>query len=143
MVGVVCTQVHPGYGFFSENKEFAEELEKRGIVFIGPNTHAIHVMGDKLESKRTAMAAGVSTIPGFDGIVKDAEEAVVLASGIGMCVCVYIHTCIVYHMYMCISCTPPPTSIAVRGRVCQTGWSTCTLHVCSLCKSNSTHFIHS
>lgn len=63
-------QVHPGYGFFSENKVFAEELKKRGVVFIGPDTHAIHVMGDKLESKRTAMAARVNTIPGYDGIVK-------------------------------------------------------------------------
>ena len=49
---------------------FCSELEKRGVVFIGPNTHAIQVMGDKLESKRTAQAAGVHTIPGYDGIVK-------------------------------------------------------------------------
>ena len=70
----VCSQVHPGYGFLSENKEFAEELAKRGVVFIGPDTHAIWVMGDKLESKRTAMAASVSTIPGFDGIVKVGVE---------------------------------------------------------------------
>ena len=63
-------KVHPGYGFLSENKEFAEELSNRGVAFIGPNTHAIHVMGDKLESKRTAVNAKVNTIPGFDGIVK-------------------------------------------------------------------------
>ena len=62
--------MHPGYGFLSENNVFAEELEKRGVVFIGPNKHAIHVMGDKLESKRTAMEAKVNTIPGFDGVVK-------------------------------------------------------------------------
>ena len=49
---------------------FAEELSKRGVVFIGPNTHAIHVMGDKLESKRTAISANVNIIPGYDGIVK-------------------------------------------------------------------------
>ncbi len=76
-------KVHPGYGFFSENKEFSKALEQRGVVFIGPNTHAIHVMGDKLESKRTAMEAKVNTIPGFDGVVKDAEEAVQLAKDIG------------------------------------------------------------
>ena len=76
--------MHPGYGFFSENKTFSEELEKRGVVFIGPNTHAIHVMGDKLESKRTAMEAKVNTIPGFDGIVKDADEAIKLANEIGL-----------------------------------------------------------
>lgn len=54
----------------SEKKEFAEELAKRGVTFIGPDTHAIWVMGDKLQSKRTAMAAQVHTVPGFDGIVK-------------------------------------------------------------------------
>lgn len=75
--------MHPGYGFFSENKTFSEELEKRGVVFIGPNTHAIHVMGDKLESKRTAMEAKVNIIPGFDGVVKDADEAIKLANEIG------------------------------------------------------------
>ena len=53
------------------------------MTFIGPNTHAIHVMGDKLESKRTAIEAKVNTIPGFDGIVKDADEAVKLANDIG------------------------------------------------------------
>ena len=53
------------------------------MVFIGPGTHAIHVMGDKLESKRTALGAKVNTIPGFDGILKDAEEAVRLAEEMG------------------------------------------------------------
>ena len=50
----VVVQVHPGYGFLSENNTLANTLEERGVVFIGPGTHAIHVMGDKLESKRTA-----------------------------------------------------------------------------------------
>ena len=54
-----------------------------GVTFIGPNAHAIEVMGDKLESKRTAFEAKVHTIPGFDGVVKDAEEAVKLAQEIG------------------------------------------------------------
>lgn len=62
--------MHPGYGFLSENRSFAQELDKIGVTFIGPGTHAIWVMGDKLESKRTALAARVNTIPGFDGIVK-------------------------------------------------------------------------
>lgn len=62
---------------------FAGELEKMGVTFIGPDAHAIHVMGDKLESKRTALEAKVNTIPGFDGVVKDAEEAVKLAQDIG------------------------------------------------------------
>ena len=76
--------MHPGYGFLSENKEFARRLEENGVTFIGPGTHAIHVMGDKLESKRTAQSAKVNTIPGFDGILKDAEDAVRLAEEIGL-----------------------------------------------------------
>ncbi|XP_065886902.1 propionyl-CoA carboxylase alpha chain, mitochondrial-like [Dysidea avara] len=75
--------VHPGYGFLSENQRFAERLAKQGVAFIGPKQHAIDVMGDKLASKRTAMKAQVNIIPGFDGIVKDAEEAVSLAREIG------------------------------------------------------------
>lgn len=54
-----------------------------GVTFIGPNAHSIQVMGDKLESKRTALEAKVNTIPGYDGVVKDAEEAVKLAQEIG------------------------------------------------------------
>ncbi len=75
--------MHPGYGFFSENSVFSDELEHRGVTFIGPSTHALSVMGDKLESKRTAMEAKVNTVPGYDGVVKDAEEAVRLANEIG------------------------------------------------------------
>ena len=62
--------MHPGYGFLSENMDFANKLEQKGVTFIGPDTHAIHVMGDKLESKRTAVEAGVNTIPGYDGVLK-------------------------------------------------------------------------
>uniref|UniRef100_A0A673GH10 Propionyl-CoA carboxylase alpha chain, mitochondrial n=1 Tax=Sinocyclocheilus rhinocerous TaxID=307959 RepID=A0A673GH10_9TELE len=75
--------VHPGYGFLSENKEFAKRLEAEGVTFIGPDTHAIQAMGDKIESKLIAKAAKVNTIPGFDGVVKDAEEAVKIAGEIG------------------------------------------------------------
>ena len=63
--------------------EFAKRLDERGVVFIGPGTHTIHIMGDKLESKRTALGAKVNTIPGFDGILKDTEETVRLAEEIG------------------------------------------------------------
>ena len=59
-----CQAVHPGYGFLSENAEFVQKLEELGVAFIGPNAAAIVGMGDKLESKRLAMAAGVNTIPG-------------------------------------------------------------------------------
>ncbi|KAG5262254.1 hypothetical protein AALO_G00293890 [Alosa alosa] len=75
--------VHPGYGFLSENKEFARRLAAEGVTFIGPDTHAIQAMGDKIESKLIAKAAKVNTIPGFDGVVKDAEEAVKIANQIG------------------------------------------------------------
>ena len=75
--------VHPGYGFLAENAAFAEALADIGVVFIGPGAGAIRAMGDKLESKRLAEAAGVNTIPGHDGIIADADEAVAVARGIG------------------------------------------------------------
>ncbi len=75
--------VHPGYGFLSENAGFAEALEAAGIVFIGPPAPAISAMGDKVESKRIATAAGVSTIPGHAEVIGSAEEAIDIAKGIG------------------------------------------------------------
>lgn len=75
--------VHPGYGFLSENKEFARRLAAEGVAFIGPDTHAIQAMGDKIESKLIAKAAKVNTIPGFDGVVETVEEAVKIAKDIG------------------------------------------------------------
>ncbi|XP_077014705.1 propionyl-CoA carboxylase alpha chain, mitochondrial isoform X2 [Tamandua tetradactyla] len=75
--------VHPGYGFLSENKEFAKCLAAADVTFIGPDTHAIQAMGDKIESKLLAKKAKVNTIPGFDGVVKDTDEAVRIAREIG------------------------------------------------------------
>ncbi|XP_075446889.1 propionyl-CoA carboxylase alpha chain, mitochondrial [Ascaphus truei] len=75
--------VHPGYGFLSENKEFARRLAAESVTFIGPDTYAIQAMGDKIESKLLAKNAKVNTIPGFDGVVKDADEAVRIAREIG------------------------------------------------------------
>jgi propionyl-CoA carboxylase alpha chain len=75
--------VHPGYGFLSERAEFARALEKAGIVFIGPNVHAIEAMGDKIESKKAAANAKVSTVPGFLGVIEDDKHAVKIASEIG------------------------------------------------------------
>ncbi|KAJ8926757.1 hypothetical protein NQ314_020874 [Rhamnusium bicolor] len=75
--------VHPGYGFLSENAAFVGMLEDENVTFIGPSAKAITRMGDKLESKRLAMAAGVNTIPGFDGIVKDADHCVDISRSIG------------------------------------------------------------
>jgi propionyl-CoA carboxylase alpha chain len=75
--------VHPGYGFLSEREAFAVELAKNGIVFIGPNPAAIAAMGDKIESKKAAAAAKVSTVPGYLGIIEDDQHAVRIADEIG------------------------------------------------------------
>jgi propionyl-CoA carboxylase alpha chain len=75
--------VHPGYGFLSENMNFAAALEAENVVFIGPPSPAIEAMGDKITSKKIAMEAGVSTVPGHMGLIADAEEAVKIASRIG------------------------------------------------------------
>ncbi|MBB4285469.1 acetyl-CoA carboxylase biotin carboxylase subunit [Roseospira goensis] len=75
--------VHPGYGFLSENKAFQRALSEAGIVFIGPDAHAIEAMGDKITSKKLAQEAGVSTVPGFMGIISDPDEAVKIAEEIG------------------------------------------------------------
>src|ERR1051326_4304296 len=75
--------VHPGYGFLSEREAFAEALGQAGITFIGPNTRAIAAMGDKIESKKLAEAAKVSTVPGFIGELKDTAHAKKIAHDIG------------------------------------------------------------
>ncbi|MCI5148531.1 MAG: acetyl/propionyl/methylcrotonyl-CoA carboxylase subunit alpha [Candidatus Electrothrix sp. MAN1_4] len=75
--------VHPGYGFLSENDTFCQRLGEEGIVFIGPPVGAITSMGDKITSKQIAEQAGVHTIPGYDGILDDADQAVEKAAEIG------------------------------------------------------------
>ena len=75
--------VHPGYGFLSENKNFADALDKAGIAFIGPPAGAIEAMGDKITSKKLASEAGVSTVPGHMGLIEDADEAIKIANEIG------------------------------------------------------------
>ena len=75
--------VHPGYGFLSERPGFATALADSGIEFIGPSPAAIAAMGDKIESKKLAHAAGVTTVPGHLGIIADADEAARIAHQIG------------------------------------------------------------
>ena len=75
--------VHPGYGFLSENAEFAKRVEEEGIIFIGPKHHSIAAMGDKIESKKLASAAGVNCIPGVNDAIETPEKAVEIAIGIG------------------------------------------------------------
>ncbi|MDB2414945.1 acetyl/propionyl/methylcrotonyl-CoA carboxylase subunit alpha [Rickettsiales bacterium] len=75
--------VHPGYGFLSENANFAKKLKKHNIVFIGPDVKAIRIMGDKIESKKMAIDSGVDTVPGYMGVIENEAEAVKIASKIG------------------------------------------------------------
>jgi propionyl-CoA carboxylase alpha chain len=75
--------VHPGFGFLSEKAEFAQACADAGVVFIGPNPHAIAAMGDKIESKKFAQAAGVSTVPGHIGEIDDTAHAIRISQEIG------------------------------------------------------------
>src|SRR5262249_48663380 len=75
--------VHPGYGFLSERAEVAAALEAAGLVLVGPNPRAIAAMGDKIESKRLAAAAQVSTVPGFLGVIESEAHALAIAEEIG------------------------------------------------------------
>ena len=75
--------VHPGYGFLSENENFAHALANEGITFIGPKAEAIVSMGDKIQSKKIAEQAGVHVIPGFTEVLKDSKQAVQVANEIG------------------------------------------------------------
>ena len=75
--------VHPGYGFLSENPKFAEALAAANVAFIGPPVGAIESMGDKITSKKIAQEAGVSTVPGYMGLIEDADEAVKISQQVG------------------------------------------------------------
>ncbi|GAA6207972.1 acetyl-CoA carboxylase biotin carboxylase subunit [Cognatishimia sp. WU-CL00825] len=75
--------VHPGYGFLSENAKFAEALSAQGVAFVGPPVGAIEKMGDKITSKKIAQDADVSTVPGYMGLIEDADEAVKISNQIG------------------------------------------------------------
>lgn len=75
--------IHPGYGFLSENEDFAKTCEEHGIIFIGPKFKAIAAMGDKIASKKLAALANVNTIPGFNEAIESADRAVEIANGIG------------------------------------------------------------
>jgi len=75
--------VHPGYGFLSENANFAAALKREGCLLIGPSAHAIRIMGDKIEAKKIAIEAGVSTVPGYMGTLNSPSEAIKLGEEIG------------------------------------------------------------
>lgn len=78
-----CEAIHPGYGFLSENADFAQKCEENGIVFIGPSADIIRRMGDKQAARSLMMKTGVPVVPGSDGLIKSAEEAAALAEKIG------------------------------------------------------------
>ncbi len=75
--------VHPGYGFLSERESFRKALDAEGIIFVGPPANAIAAMGDKIESKKLAMEAGVNVVPGYVGVIEDTEHAVRISNEIG------------------------------------------------------------
>lgn len=75
--------IHPGYGFLSENENFAEACEKNGIIFIGPKSKAMEVTGDKMKCKAVMKEAKVPTVPGSDGVIDDVEEAADIANNAG------------------------------------------------------------
>jgi propionyl-CoA carboxylase alpha chain len=78
-----ASAIHPGFGFLSEKAEFADRCVGEGIVFIGPNAHAIRAMGDKIESKKTAAEADVSCVPGFIGEIEGVDHAAQISEEIG------------------------------------------------------------
>jgi len=75
--------VHPGYGFLSENAQFAEIVESHGLIWVGPKPEHIRIMGDKIEAKRTAAKLGLPLVPGSPGPLENVDEAKALADGIG------------------------------------------------------------
>ncbi len=78
-----CDAIHPGYGFLSENAQFARLCEEHGIIFVGPRSDVIHKMGDKTQARDAMRAAGVPVTPGSEGNLADLEEALQLAASIG------------------------------------------------------------
>lgn len=75
--------IHPGYGFLSENAEFAEMVEQAGLIFIGPPSKAIRLMGDKISAKRAMIEAGVPCVPGFEGALEPTKESIEIARNVG------------------------------------------------------------
>lgn len=78
-----CDAIHPGYGFLSENAQFARACKERGIIFIGPDAEVIHRMGDKTEARKAMIAAGIPVTPGTDGNLDSVEQALAMAEKIG------------------------------------------------------------
>lgn len=82
-VATGCDAIHPGYGFLSENAQFAKACKERGIIFIGPSAEVIHRMGNKTEARKAMIAAGIPVTPGTEGNLANVEEALEIAESIG------------------------------------------------------------
>lgn len=82
-IGTGAEAIHPGYGFLSERADFAEKLEENGLIFVGPSSRTMRLMGDKIQAKQVAKAAKVPTVPGSDGEVKSLSQAKSIAEEIG------------------------------------------------------------
>lgn len=82
-VEIGCDAIHPGYGFLSENPDFARICEEKGVIFIGPKSSVIHGMGDKTQARDSMRAAGVPITPGSDGNLADLDEAIIVAKEVG------------------------------------------------------------
>ena len=82
-VATACDAIHPGYGFLSENADFARACEERGVLFIGPTAEVIARMGDKTQARQAMMEAGIPVVPGSEGNLADVDEALELAEAIG------------------------------------------------------------
>lgn len=76
--------IHPGYGFLSEQADFARACKNAGIAFIGPEPDVMHRMGDKIEARKAAIEAGLTVVPGTDGPITDAREAVAFCQAHGL-----------------------------------------------------------
>ena len=76
---VLVLKVHPGYGFLSENRNFSAALEAAGVKFCGPPPEAMYAMGDKIMSKKIATEAKVNVVPGYQGVIRDGDEAVTIS----------------------------------------------------------------
>ena len=79
-----CQAIHPGVGFLSENADFARDIEKSGLIWIGPDPKTIEMLGDKVQARATALKAGLPITPGSDGAIDNEKDAIAVAEKCGL-----------------------------------------------------------